>query len=349
MPRSDPYQLTRPSISIAYLQLLVEILGERGISAPLLLEGMPLDPALLTQPQARMTPQQWTLLILRALALTGDAGLGYVYGLRMRPTLHGVLGYATMSCATLRQAHEVSARYMRVRQAGFTLHVTEAGDYAFIEIKERYPIPVLRSFFHENVLLGLARGIAVLLGRELESLHDLEIWVDWPEPDYHAAWAARLPAMRFARPATLLRLPRHYLDLRPVLADPLASQQAIALCERELALASDNEADITTRVRAELRRRDDAGYPGLDAVAARLCISARTLKRQLQTQGTSFLLLLEEVRRRDAHDLLEHSELPMQQIAAQLGYVNPANFTRAFRQWTGESPSRYRARLRGES
>lgn len=345
-PLADPYQLTRPSISIAYLQLMVEIAGERGIGVDELLAGIPLQADLLTQPQARMTPQQWTLVVLRALALTGDAALGYEYGLRMRPTVHGVLGYAAMSCATLRQAQEVSMRYMRVRQAGFTLQLTEEGDFVSLDVQERYPIPVLRSFFHENVLLGLARGTAVLLGRELADLEGLEIWFDWPEPAYHAAWRDRLPPVHFGRPVNRVRLPRAWLDLRPVLADPLASQQAIALCERELALAAGQEADFTARVRAALRPATDGGYPALDDVAARLCVSARTLKRRLQQQGTSYLLLLEERRRRDAHELLEHSTLTLEQIALRLGYVNPANFTRAFRLWTGEPPSRYRARLR---
>jgi len=31
-------------------------------------------------------------------------------------------------------------------------------------------------------------------------------------------------------------------------------------------------------------------------------------------------------------------------VAARLGYADPANFTRAFRQWTGITPSAFRLR-----
>ena len=143
----------------------------------------------------------------------------------------------------------------------------------------------------------------------------------------------------------MVRLPQHYLSQRPVMADPLASRGAIELCERELSLAADQEADITQRVRAELVFSGH-GYPDLEHVARKLCMSTRTLKRKLQRHGSSFLLILEECRRRDAQKMLEHSGLPVQAVAARLGYQNPANFSRAFSKWTGESPTSFRRRLR---
>lgn len=341
----DPYRAREPSISIAYLQLLLEILAEREIPPPMLLQGIRLDPALLADSQARMSPAQWTLLVMRAQALTQDPALGYEYGLRMRPTVHGVLGYAAMSAATLRQAQEISARYARVRQAGFTFELAEDARYSHLILRERQSIPVMRQFFVENILLGVARATTVLLGRDLLDLDGLEICFDTPEPPYYAAWRGRLPMVSFQQPVNMIRLPVEYLDLRPAMADPLASQGAIALCERELALAADHEANICQKVRAELTLTDQ-GYPDLEQVATRLCMSSRTLKRKLQRQGTSFLLMLEEVRRADAQRLLEHGSLSVQSVAARLGYQNPANFSRAFSRWTGESPKAFRQRIR---
>jgi AraC-like DNA-binding protein len=341
----DPYRARQPSISIAYLQLLLEILAERGISPATLMQGVPLDPALLDNSQARMSPTQWTLLVMRARALSGDPALGYEYGLRMRPTVHGVLGYAAMSAATLRQAQEISARYARLRQAGFTFEFVEDDKFGCLILRERQPIPVMRQFFVENILLGIARATAVLLGRDLLDIPGMEVCFDGAEPDYHQQWQHRLPAIRFQQPVNMVRLPHHYLSLRPVMADPLASRGAIELCERELALAADQEADITQRVRAELALTGN-GYPGLDQIAEKLCMSSRTLKRKLQRHGTSFLLLVEECRRRDAQKLFEHSSLSVQSVAARLGYRNPANFSRAFHRWTGESPTSFRHRIR---
>ena len=69
------------------------------------------------------------------------------------------------------------------------------------------------------------------------------------------------------------------------------------------------------------------------------------MKRRLREQGTSFLQLLNDTRKKDACELLARTELSVQAIATRLGYENPANFSRAFAQATGTPPSVYRAQL----
>lgn len=124
----------------------------------------------------------------------------------------------------------------------------------------------------------------------------------------------------------------------------LASQQAIERCEHELTLAGGPEPDLAARVRRALSDLDD-GYPSQQEMAERMHLSSRSLARKLSAEGISFAQLLEEARRRDAVRLLEHSDLKLEEIAARLGYLNPANFTRAFRALTGEAPSQYRKRI----
>jgi AraC-like DNA-binding protein len=104
-------------------------------------------------------------------------------------------------------------------------------------------------------------------------------------------------------------------------------------------------AEALGGVRAELVL-SEAGYPDLSAVAARLLTSPRTLKRRLQQAGSSFQVLLDEARRRDALRLLENPNLELRQIASALGYSDPPSFTRAFLRWTGERPSAARRKLR---
>lgn len=335
----------RPTIPVAYLELLVEILAERGIESSRLLAGIAIRPGLLERTDARMSAVQWTRLVQRALELTRDPALGYAYGLRMRPTAHGLVGYAAMSASTIRHAIEISSRYIGVRQAHFGLELDVGASGCRLILRPRFPILVLRAFFLENILLGLARAFSVFLGRELREIPELEVCFDFSEPPYFQGYREHLPRIRFGDDECSVRFPRAFLELRPVLADPQASRQAVALCERELALAADDDADFAARVRAELHRSDDGGYPQLDEVAARLSVSTRTLKRKLQRSGTSFLLLLRDARERDAHVLLTQTELTIHAIAARLGYVNPANFSRAFVDWKGVPPTEYRRRF----
>jgi AraC-like DNA-binding protein len=98
------------------------------------------------------------------------------------------------------------------------------------------------------------------------------------------------------------------------------------------------------RVRAELLS-GPRRFPDLDTVARAMAVSPRTLCRRLNEEGASFRQVLDDVRKSLALDYVESSDLPLQQIAALLGYEEPANFHRAFRKWVGVTPGRYRRRM----
>ncbi|HET8708252.1 MAG TPA: helix-turn-helix transcriptional regulator, partial [Pseudomonadales bacterium] len=85
-----------------------------------------------------------------------------------------------------------------------------------------------------------------------------------------------------------------------------------------------------------------SGYPSQEQLADKLHMSTRTFRRRLYEKNISYKQVLEDTRRRDAMQLLEKKTLEIQKVAELLGYKNPANFTRAFREWTGRSPSQYR-------
>lgn len=83
-------------------------------------------------------------------------------------------------------------------------------------------------------------------------------------------------------------------------------------------------------------------YPRIEWVAAKLGTTRRSLQRRLAAHGTTFNRLVEETVLRRAKTLLHDGTTPITDIALQLGYADPAHFTRAFRRWTGVTPSAYR-------
>ncbi len=85
----------------------------------------------------------------------------------------------------------------------------------------------------------------------------------------------------------------------------------------------------------------------IDSVASQLALSTRTLQRRLGERGLSYSSLVTALRQSRSKYLLINSELSIDQIAAQLGYVSASAFGAAFRRWWGESPARYR-RLHGK-
>lgn len=98
---------------------------------------------------------------------------------------------------------------------------------------------------------------------------------------------------------------------------------------------------LAMRVR-DILTNSEQHYLSIENVADRLHMSDRTLKRQLAAEGTSFSTLVDEVRYRHATSLLSRTDYTLEQIADEIGYSDVANFSRAFKRWSGRSPSNWR-------
>jgi AraC-like DNA-binding protein len=100
--------------------------------------------------------------------------------------------------------------------------------------------------------------------------------------------------------------------------------------------------DLIGSLRPLIRSLLPAGCPGV-ALVARLCgLSLRSFQRELAAAGLSFSDLVEQARLELALALMRDPAMPLTEVALELGYSDSANFTRAFRRWTGLAPRRYR-------
>jgi AraC-like DNA-binding protein len=79
-----------------------------------------------------------------------------------------------------------------------------------------------------------------------------------------------------------------------------------------------------------------------DAIASALQMSARTLQRRLEDEGTRFSVVLELARERVARRLLADRSLPLAEVAYRAGFADLASFSRAFKRWTGMPPGAFR-------
>lgn len=101
---------------------------------------------------------------------------------------------------------------------------------------------------------------------------------------------------------------------------------------------------VVGEVRVAIARLLSEGRrPSLEAVAARLGVSGRTLQRRLEACDTGFQQELAAVRHMTASRLLENTELDPVAISMLLGFQEPNSFARAFRGWERTSPARWRA------
>jgi AraC-like DNA-binding protein len=87
------------------------------------------------------------------------------------------------------------------------------------------------------------------------------------------------------------------------------------------------------------------GRPRVDWVAQKMDLSGRSLQRHLSAQNATFEAVTDRVLARHSMTLLEQREMPITELALQLGYADPSHFVRAFRRWTGQTPGEFRRSL----
>lgn len=343
----DPYGLSKASIPISYAHLLLEIMVEKGFSASEILHLSKIPVTLLKQLDARITPMQWSKLAWVSLTLAKDLGLGYEYGLKLRLTAHGPMGYALMSSSSLRNAIELATQFFNMRLKDYKIDFYEENKKSIINIQQTHPIvsqhpeqaEILRRFFYECLMIGVVQTAQTLAEHDLSNV---ELQVDWSEPIYHQDFLSQLPKVRFNQEKNQICYSSETIDLPTKMADQSAFLSALAQCEAEQIRFSAQIQDIASRVRAELVLIPHKGYPSLDSIAQRLHMSNRTLRRHLNEIGVTYLNLLDEVKYKEAATLLLKSDMEIQGIALYLGYIQPANFARAFKKWSGMSPINYR-------
>lgn len=151
-------------------------------------------------------------------------------------------------------------------------------------------------------------------------------------------FGADADALVFPRASWDTRLPSH----DPTLAQVLETHARIRL-ERMAAAPVALGADVRAAIIAAL----PDGAP-VDAVARALGLSVRTLQRRLGDAATTYRDALDTVRGELAREYLHDGRVAISEVALLLGFADQRSFHRAFERWTGETPGRWRARVRGE-
>jgi AraC-like DNA-binding protein len=143
--------------------------------------------------------------------------------------------------------------------------------------------------------------------------------------------------VRFGAARDGITLAATQLELPVVKADPALS----AILDRhaqELLKRLPPAGGFRQRVRALLAAELRGGTPALEPIAAKLRMSARTLRRRLKEDGTSLSALLDELRCELSLRYLEEQTMTLDAIAFELGFADVRAFRRAFKRWTGRAP-----------
>jgi AraC-like DNA-binding protein len=339
MPKPDANKLPQPShhLTGAYGLHVVDLVTRWGVRSEDLLAEFGLTRDDLAVPDRTLPLEVAVALFERAREMTGEPALGIYLGLQMQASAHGMVGFAAMSAGTVRSATRVAVHYAAIRTTALSLSTQVTGDVATLVLVEHADLRSVRDIYVSSILIGFWRMGSFLAGRTL----DVSIDFQFPRPAYFDRFEEALPPTRFGQPANQLVLrDLAALDAPISMADPASLRLARDKCD-ELLLSMGLDGRVAPRVRALLNRQEGPSA-SLNDVAKALHLSPRTFRRRLDAEDVTFSALLDGERKQRALLLLRSHELTVEDIGERLGYQNLANFTRAFRRWTGKTPSAYR-------
>ena len=145
--------------------------------------------------------------------------------------------------------------------------------------------------------------------------------------------------IRFNQEIATIVLSVRDLERRIAGADPLLRVLLEERIQQQKGLPGSEFPDDIRRL---LRMRLTSQRCSAQDIAGVLAMHRRTLNRRLQVGGTGYRAITNEIRFEIARQLLEGTATPLSQIAAALGYSEASAFTRAFRRWSGQTPTAWR-------
>ena len=301
------------------------------------LAGAAIPPSLLDQPDARLTRQQYVALY-RTIAATLDDEM---LGLWSRPIRGGTLKYLMLSlldAPTVLVALNRLVRFWNLLLDDYRLQISTKNDLVRLALVERAPGTPVTPLAHE-LMMKLIHGIASwLLGREL-GLHRVEF--RFPRPRHAEDHALLFPAeVRFDADMTGIEFA--YQDCAEQFRREKHELWAfLKRAPEDWTFSAGQRGTLMARTRAYLEQHIAQPVTIRDLAQA-LHVSVRTLNRRFAEEGTRFQLVKDGLRRDIAVHRLANSNTGVAALAFDLGFADATGFCRAFRQWTGSSPTDYR-------
>jgi AraC-like DNA-binding protein len=325
---------------MAFARAIVAAYVHQGCKPDGALRQAQITPTALRQTDGRITARQMELLSGAAMQELDDEALG-AFTRRLPWGSYGMLARASISSPDLGVALKRWCRHHALLTDDIRVAVSVAGKTATISIEE------LRSSTAAQFPAQREFNIVHLL----RNIHGLACWyVDsriglsgacfpFAAPAHAEAYAFMFPGgpLQFGASRAEIRFDAEYLAL-PLKRDEKSLRQMLQRALPLTVLQYRRDRLIVQQVRQALLA-DPSHAHSAESMAALLHVSPRTLHRQLKDEGASLQQLKDEVRCERAKELLYRSGKPIKQVAAAVGFGNEKSFTRAFREWTGATPT----------
>jgi AraC-like DNA-binding protein len=336
-----------------FTRVVVDYVQAQGVDAAPVCQALGMSLAQLADEHLRVPSARLSQALAVAARLCGDPHAPLRIASFVRPAHMGSLGYAVMSSASGGDGLALFEKLQALLCTEIRGHHQVVG--ATIEARQELLGPVPRSTefwtFFVASRLGFARWVS---GR---ALVPVRLDLPCPPPADSAPLQRFVEApLRFDMPDCREVMPLDWLGWSNPNADPAVHALMSSQAGQRLQTLGQQAGEAVAQLRQQVAHslREHGLVPTLEVLSQRMARglapgampSARQLQRRLAELGLNFKTLVEDVRREEAMRHLEHTGLPLADVARLAGYADTSTFHRAVRRWTGKTPLEVREQAR---
>jgi AraC-like DNA-binding protein len=333
-------------ISTVIVRALVSELENRGLRAERVLRAGGLERSALERLAQGVRFREFDRMVRQALELSGDPALGLAMGMHAPESMLNVLGMLLVTSRTIRDACALVQTYGTLVAGGLEWQLSAQPGAAGLTSFGYACTAGNHETGQDTARFGAdcALSLAFRLGRHFVPVEPpVELLLAHAEPTYAARYTHLFGCpVRFRQPVNALVFRTSLLDRPQPYADALLCsilENTAGKLQQEIS----GSRSFVDRVRVALRYETDLANVDFDALARRWGLTRRVLRRRLSAENVSLSELLDEARCRRAVEELSRPDSKIKDVAEDLGYSETSAFHRAFKRWTGRTPSDYKS------
>jgi len=306
---------------------LVKFLQTQGIDQNLVLAGTGVTPNSLRSLDTRISHINHTQLLKNAEQVWAKPGLGLAFGRSLKLYSLGMIGQAAYASKTLGEAMDTITRYLALRSPLLTYSVFRKDTGTSYLLSGTRDLGDTERFMIESAFAATANFLTELSEKPLGLIEfNFKRKARGKLEQYNESLGAKV---NFEQQSDNIVIPSKFVQLKLSTSNQITEEEARRYCEAEIAQLGAElgfKQVVYTLLNSKL-----ASAPTESETAKILGCSTRTLRRRLTTQNTTFRELLQDVRYEVAKRLLSTTDMQVEEIAHEIGYLNVGNFSRAFK------------------
>lgn len=320
------------------VRVVVDACAAQGVETGPILHAARIDPATLEDPDGRVTLEQMRVFWQQAVEQSGDPSIGLHAGRHVTRGIYRTFEFLAGYSSTIGAAVKRFAEYMPLINSWLVMETERDQRCGRLIISTVYGfLPRTTAEYVISAFLHMTRQFWALEWKPARACFEFS------RPEVLADEHAQVLGceVEFDAPRTEMIVDAATWDLPVHTAD----EALVAVLEEhaQRLMAQHATASVLVQsVRDVVGRSLAGGDVGLEAVAGQLGMTGRTLQRRLSDEGLAFGDMVDMVRLGAARMRLTELHLSLGEVAYMVGFAEQSSFSRAFKRWTGMSPSDYR-------